>query len=255
MYEPDIVEANAHGVKAANGTGDLPDIEKDGYLDPVAGHGMFIAGLILRYAPGTSVQVVEALSTYGDGDEDQIATAIEGLFPDGNGPTPDIVSLSFGTYTPELPERLALAVQKAIAGGAVVVASAGNDGTSQKQYPAAYDGVVSVAALGPNGPAPFSNWGDWVRACAPGVDVPSGFWTFDGTSAAEAGADRDRYQGWALWSGTSFAAPIVAAAIAQTMQRGFDANPAMELVVEYPGLHRLPCYGTVVNPPPAIPTL
>ncbi len=141
---------------------------------------------------------------------------------------------------------------------------------------------MSVAALGNDGPAPFSNWGHWVRACAPGVDVASTFWIFDGKTERRGGADADRYEGWALWSGTSFAAPIVAAALAREIQplvagRVPPAPPAGETekqreereakedndrhkivrrvvarVIDHPRLHRMACYGTVINPPPSI---
>ena len=63
-----------------------------------------------------------------------------------------------------------------------------------------------------------------------------------------AGLDPDRFDGWALWSGTSFAAPRVAAAIAQRMaDRGETARTAAEVVTAAPGLLRLPDLGVVVN--------
>ncbi len=90
----------------------------------------------------------------------------------------------------------------------------------------------------------------------------------------------DRYEGWALWSGTSFSAPIVAAALAVDLQRQkavIDAAKAaagaantpstppdddvptevstrlsVRRVIDHPRLHRLPCYGTVVNPAPTV---
>lgn len=231
---------------AAPEDGDIPDSEPNRRLDPVSGHGMFIAGIILRYAPGVAVKVVKALTTYGDGDEEEIANRIDELVKVN--PKPDIINLSLGTYAPEEPDVLARSVRNAIAEDVVVVASAGNDGTSRKQYPAAYPNVVSVGALGRSGPAPFSNWGGWVRASAPGVDIASGFWTFENETVWS--LDPDRYENWALWSGTSFAAPIVAAALVRAMAHdGCDANEAVKRTIDNPCLARLPCYGTIVNPP------
>jgi subtilisin family serine protease len=232
---------------------DMPDRGGDKYLDPVAGHGTFIAGLIARVAPGCAVRVYQALTSFGDGKETDIAKTIEDLVTMPN--PPEILSLSFSGYVLDHPACLQAAITTAMAAGIVVVASAGNDGICRKAYPAAFDGVVSVGALGPNGPAPFSNWGSWVRACAPGVDVASTFWHFDGRAHERYGMDPDSYDGWATWSGTSFAAPIVAGVIAKAMQsQGISGNAAVEVLIDQPGLFRIPCYGTVINELAAKPT-
>ena len=225
---------------------DQADAITDLYLDPVAGHGTFIAGLLARVAPGCAIRVFQALTSFGDGKETDIAATILSVLDDNK--PPHILSLSFSGYTLDHPTCLHTAIKAAINAGVVVVASAGNDGISRKAYPAAFEGVVSVAALGPSGPAPFSNWGSWVRACAPGVDIPSTFWHFDGRAHERYGVDPDRYEGWATWSGTSFSAPIVAGAIAKTMKaQSISGNDAVEVLIDQPGLLRLPCYGTVIN--------
>src|SRR4029453_4295642 len=59
--------------------GDQPDDDGGLDLDPAAGHGTFIAGLIQQVAPGTSVLLRRVLHAEGDGDEVQIATAIDDL--------------------------------------------------------------------------------------------------------------------------------------------------------------------------------
>jgi hypothetical protein len=54
--------------------------------------------------------------------------------------------------------------------------------------------------------------------------------------------------GWATWSGTSFAAPIVAGAIAREIGLyGLTAEQAADRVVFDERLFRLPGLGTVVN--------
>ncbi|HTO55862.1 MAG TPA: S8 family serine peptidase [Myxococcota bacterium] len=58
------------------------------------------------------------------------------------------------------------------AAGVIVVAAAGNDGSSAPSFPAAYDGVVSVAAVDFNrNPAFYSNFGSTVDVAAPGGDT------------------------------------------------------------------------------------
>ncbi|MFP5377758.1 MAG: S8 family peptidase [Acidimicrobiia bacterium] len=227
---------------------DAPDEDGNGFLDPASGHGTFIAGLVQQVAPGTEVVLHRVLSTMGDGAESNIVRCLLDLdVPD---PERTVVSLSFGGFALERPFCMEWAIRSLQARGVVVVASAGNDGSCRATYPAAFPDVVSVGAVGPSGPAPFSNYGPWVRACAPGVDLLSTFFQgYDGDEpAGEDGVDNDRYEGWALWSGTSFSAPVVAGALARAMAaEGCTAAGAVKRVVDEPGLMRIPNLGTVVN--------
>jgi len=110
-------------------------------------------------------------------------------------PVPAVVNLSFGG--PE-SEQLARAIRQ-VQQRARVVAAAGNAGRTVPVYPAAYSGVVAVAAVDARGRRwPRSNSGDFVSIAAPGVDL----WTVDG-------AGNGYYA-----SGTSFAAVYVSAALA-----------------------------------------
>ena len=77
---------------------------------------------------------------------------------------------------------------------------------------------------------------------------------FDGAFPTINSYDADCFTGWAEWSGTSFAAPVVVAAVARELVCGLDpsggildAVTAVERVVRAPHLARLPCLGTVVN--------
>jgi subtilisin family serine protease len=230
-----------------------PDSDGDHYLDPVAGHGTFIGGLIARVAPGCGLMIKRVLSDYGDGDEQAIGDAIEELIEPARcgHEAPHLLNLSFSGYVLEDDGATCLrnAIRKAARKGIIVVASAGNDGICRRAYPAAFTGVVGVGALGEEGPAPFSNWGAWVRACAPGVDVASTFYEYtSGRERMRYGLDPDLYEGFATWSGTSFAAPVVVGVLARTMMdRGLTANQAVEAIIDQTGLFHLRCYGTVVN--------
>ena len=224
-----------------------PDEDQEGHLDPAAGHGTFIAGLIDQLAPGCDLGPERVLTTMGDGDEATVARRIDELAAAGG---VDLLNLSFGGYALERPHVLEAAVRRVQAAGTVVVASAGNDGSCRPVFPASLPGVIGVAAIGPDGPATFTNHGPWVRACAPGVDLVAPFFNrFTGPVQAPAGGtDPDDFEGWARWSGTSFAAPVVVAALAREMQRsGASAEQAVARVVDAPGLLRIPDLGTVVN--------
>jgi len=225
---------------------DRPDENHDDQLDPAAGHGTFIAGVIDQVAPGCGITLHRVLSTFGDGDEAAIAACLNGL--ELQDPTHTILNLSFGGYVLDHPHLLARAVRRLQQLGVVVVASAGNDATCRPTYPAALPGVVSVGAVGPGGAAPFTNYGPWVRACAPGVDLLSTFFRDLDEPSPTQGGGTVRFDGWALWSGTSFAAPVVVGALARTMaQTGCTAADAVTRVIDAPALMRIPYLGTVVN--------
>lgn len=54
--------------------------------------------------------------------------------------------------------------------GGLAIFAAGNE-SEDLCYPAAYEKVMAVAAVGPNGKAAYyTNYGDWVEVCAPGGD-------------------------------------------------------------------------------------
>ena len=240
------------GVHAtAIGTRDEPDEDDDGHLDAAAGHATFIAAIIEQLAPGATVEVRQVLTTFGDGSDSDVAAALWALVDD----PPQVVNLSFAGYSED--DGPPLAVRQAIAAlvgrGVVVVAAAGNDATCRPAWPAAIDGVIGVAALDASGPAWFTNHGPWVRACAPGADVVSRFFAVpshpspaEQSDVGALGAVVD----WATWSGTSFAAPIVAGVIARTVLAGWTPEQATAKVVDDPDRLRLRGVGTVVNERP-----
>ncbi|MCJ7754318.1 MAG: S8 family serine peptidase, partial [Thermoanaerobaculales bacterium] len=110
--------------------------------------------------------------------------------------------------------------------------------------------VVAVGGLDhEEAPAPFTNYGPWVRACTLGVEVVSTFFAnYDGRHPAQAGDDIDEFNGWAVWSGTSFAAPRVLAKLAREMQdKGSSPHKAVQDLIDAPGLERLPLLGTIIR--------
>jgi Subtilase family len=238
---------------SAAAAAEVPDsVPADNLLDPAAGHGTFIAGLVEQVAPGAKVEVWHVLEPEGDGNEVDIATRIDAL-PARTAPGDRgcVLNLSFGSYVMEQGEVLASAIREAQARGYVVVSSAGNDGVCTPTIPASLPDVVGVGAIGPDGPALFSNYGPWVRACAPGVDVVSTFFRqFLGaeTPATPLDPDPDDFEDWARWSGTSFSAPIVAGALAQHARvHQVSTAEAVTQVIDNPLLLRIADLGTVVN--------
>ncbi|MDQ6614190.1 MAG: S8/S53 family peptidase [Actinomycetota bacterium] len=226
---------------------DHPDEDNDGYLDPAAGHGTFIAGIIGQIAPGCEITLHRVLSTFGDGDEWKISKCIERLSI--SHPHRTILSLSFGAYVLERPHLIARTIRHVQRRGVYVVASAGNDGRSRPLFPATLPDVLAVGALAPTGPAPFSNFGDWVDACAPGSELRSTFFVFDGPAeVGPYGDDPDHFEGWAIWSGTSFSAPVVVGNLARMMMAdGGTTRTAVQRLIDAPTLTSVPYLGTVVD--------
>ena len=238
----------AAGVTAGRiGHVDFPDVNGDRWLDPAAGHGTFIAGVIERIAPGCAIEVIGVLGPQGAASESAVVDAI--TYVANLDIRPAFLNLSFGGYVWEKAPMLSAAVHFAQKRGIVVVASAGNDGTCRPSFPAAIPGVISVGAIGPGGPAWFSNYGDWVRSCAPGMDVVSSFFrSFNGKEVPSGGRDIDRFKAWATWSGTSFAAPAVIGALVREMRASrCSAKEAVARLIDAPCLGRIPGLGTVVN--------
>lgn len=106
-----------------------------------------------------------------------------------------VINLSWGSETDS--GFIANAIAYAQSRGAVVVAAAGNEATGRAVYPAAYAGVVAVAALDAQGqPWKKSNYGDFVDLAAPGsASMPVGYQgaagTYAGTSIASAYVARE----------------------------------------------------------------
>lgn len=180
----------------------------------------------------------------------------------------DVLNLSMGYYH-ETPEDLlfdpTMAHLLELLGecGTVVTCSAGNDATSRPFFPAAFapwrDGadevpsradcvpIVSVGATNPNRKtvALFSNTGPWVRTYASGAALLSTMPPLQGGLLPMARIkafghvreciDPDDFRGqFAVWSGTSFAAPVKAGLIAEAMLTSMpaaDATPSREEAV------------------------
>ncbi|MEV4429160.1 type VII secretion-associated serine protease mycosin [Streptomyces sp. NPDC053792] len=127
----------------------------------------------------------------------------------------DVINLSLGDDSksahPDAGEDAA--VQYALAKGVSVVASAGNGGEKGDHisYPAAYPGVIAVAAVDRYGThASFSTRRWYATVSAPGDDI------------VIADPDRRYYEGW----GTSAAAAFVSGAVALVRSAHPDLTPA-----------------------------
>jgi thermitase len=164
------------------------------------GHGSHVAGIIASETNnGTGMAgitwynpiiPVKVMGSDGTGGSFYVAKGIRWAVDHGA----NVINLSLGVY--QSCELLEESIRYALEKDVVVVSAAGNDNTNQPSFPAAYPGVLGVAAVDWDGTrATFSNYGNYIDVAAPGVDIPSTF-------------SNGRY---AALSGTSMAAPHVAA--------------------------------------------
>ncbi len=248
------------GTEAPPGVPDPLDQNEDGRLDALAGHANFVAGVVAQGCEHAELTVESLNSSVIDSD-----TSIPGFVTEAevarcmwehrNAPVMN-VGFAFATL-PDMslsvesdpsvvngPSSFTLrTVMNAITenGEGVVVAPAGNQNCIVQQYPAAFSlthenvaGVGSVDASGDR--STFSNHGPWVNCCTVGEDVASAF--VDHWDGLTEEGDPDpllpevdwphpvkSFHGWASWSGTSFAAPKVAAAIAELVASGAAVTP------------------------------
>jgi subtilisin family serine protease len=128
-----------------------------------------------------------------------------------------VINMSFGTAQnaadPEAPAPHHDVVRYAAARGVIMVAAAGNDGTSAAYFPAAHAEVIAVGSMNSEGGrSSFSSYGPHVALCAPGEHIVS------------AGLS-----GYRESTGTSHAAPFVAGAaallVARARRAGHDLTP------------------------------
>jgi hypothetical protein len=200
----------------------------DGYLDFQAGHGTYVAGIVQRVAPGAEIRVYRAADTDGFATDDDIADAILWAFEDDA----QIINLSLGgrTADDQPPRAMAEAVSMIRSSSrdeVVIVAAAGNYGDDAPCWPAALPGVEAVAGLTAHlAPARWSSHGD-VRFSTVAEGIRSTFVTGRESPIFDRFPETFPEDAWALWSGTSFAAPQIVGAVARICQEVKDMTPRL----------------------------
>ena len=190
------------------------------------GHGTHVAGIIAAdtnnstgiagTCPQCQLIIGKVLDDSGSGTTSNATAGITWAADNGA----KVINLSLGTTEPSTASLYAQAVNYAMSKGAVVVAAAGNDGSSQLNYPAATTNVISVAATtNIDQKASYSNFGSYVQIAAPGDNVLSTGPTHSFQLQPFGYSFSTPYM---YLSGTSMATPYVAgiAALVSTTQFG-----------------------------------
>jgi hypothetical protein len=224
---------------------------RDGLLDAGAGHGTFAAGVVQQVAPGVRLEVRRAVQSDGIGDEVDIAVAMVAAAAEAPEDAALVINLSLGGETlddqPMLAIEVALEILAERRPEALVVAAAGNTGDTRPVFPAASRSVVAVAALDARGRlTPWSTRGSWVDCSAVGEGILSTFVPGVEDPRLDPLPDTWTDNPWALWSGSSFAAPQVAAAVARVAaEKG--CTPREALAALYALAPRVPDAGRALH--------
>jgi hypothetical protein len=216
-------------------------------LDELDGHGTFVAGLILREAPAATIRMVRP-TTWLDSDVSEAIRELRDCH---------LINLSFAAAQRETEEpALIKDALNELDGNTVVVVAAGNQGGSEVVYPAGVkiDGAARIIAVGavnetraaqvgaPPHVASFSNHGSWVDCYASGEQVLGPHCYYVEKPASGVARAPQEFRGWALWSGTSFAAATVTGVIARAAtENGMSVRSAAEWIVDRG--HRIPVPG------------
>jgi Subtilase family len=158
----------------------------------------------LRTVPGTDGEISCAASAEAIGKAVDAGAAV--------------INMSYGSVSQCTPEKIQ--IYYGVATGAIPVAAAGNEFQQGNplEFPASLPHVITVAATDRDGKsASFSNANDAVDLSAPGVGILAAV-----PPTLDEDGTRDGYQ---LVSGTSFAAPMVSAAMAWIRQARPDLAP------------------------------
>lgn len=177
-------------------------------IEDVQGHGTAVAGTIaasmdgsgtIGIAPEVTLLVIKAECDQ-NGAFYNSSDLVFGLYYAIERDV-DVVNMSFGGYG---DNPCASATKLAVDSDIICVAAAGNDATTALCYPAADENVLGVGALTEDGweLANYSNYGENVNLVAPGT-----------VYTAKKGGEYGTIQG------TSFSAPITAAAVALYLSR------------------------------------
>ncbi len=195
-------------------------VSPDGSFTEINGHGTAVASVAAgthQAAPGVApgANVLSFRVADADGNSDSFTLA-EGILAAAEAGA-DVINISLGSAGDS--SVVQDAINSALESGATIVAAAGNNGTTDLTFPAAYEGVISVGSIDALGQhLDFSNTSDQLDISAPGYAVPAAW------------PDEQVIQ----FTGTSASAPFVSGSIAAIMSwdQNITGQQAYDLLVE-----------------------
>lgn len=207
LYLWNKVCATANFVEPGTAPFDMPQLQdsnQNGIFDEAVGHGTMVAGLVDQMSPQSQLAIARVADSDGHATAWRVLCGV--AFAANSGA--EVVNISLGSQTQIVAFRGVLDWCDEM--NMVVVAPIGNDNHFGASYPSQVAKAICVSGLNPNNTkASFSNWDRTADISAPATGIYS----------------LDVNGGEGLWSGTSFASPIVAGAIADCLRRTGPIQP------------------------------
>ena len=181
------------------------------------GNGIGVAGL----AWNAEIMPIKVTDENADTSTSVVVDGINHAIDNGA----DVINMSAGFR--EYSALIESAAADAYNSGIFFAAAVGNDSSMQIDFPAANDGVVAVSSIGPSHElSSIANYGSELDLVAPGEDILQELFTW------RRGYASDGYFRYGAATGTSMAAPHVAAAAALLMSVGASHEEAEQYLTE-----------------------
>ncbi|SIS97647.1 Subtilase family protein [Virgibacillus pantothenticus] len=205
--------------------GEYNAIDPNSSVKDDLGHGTAIAGIIASLdntegivgtSHGMDLYSVKILDSNGEGSVDSLIRGIEWCIDNKI----DVINVSFGMSSDN--PKLKKAIDKAIKANMIIVAAAGNNTRLMVDYPAKYEGVISINAVNKQYKTEklYSSRGK-IDFCAPGINI---------LTLSNKGNYKE-------FSGTSFAAAFVSGFVVNLLNApskyGIDLNDKYSTIYSY----------------------